>query len=214
MVINGRKWKRFGKVNDSSGPNKMSHAVVSFLIVCDHANKGSDDMHVTETGACRSHTLLRGHQQRVDVLKALKLRLVDLLYNITGRETKTQLISINCNGTFNSLRLSNRAQAVKHLPGKLGYVETRETWYLILLPDETCIAVVKIWSILMVPEVWFRKLEAWHRQIHMNRHSLIIRRELNGLIGELGIKVIQPKLAGDVGLEGRNHLLLFHLKYS
>lgn len=83
-------------------------------------------MHVTETGA-RSHTLLRGHQQRVDVLKALKLRLVDLLYNITGRETKTQSISINCNGTFNSLRLSNRAQAVKHLSGKLGYVETTET---------------------------------------------------------------------------------------
>lgn len=78
-------------------------------------------MHVTETDACRSHTLLRGHQQRVDVLKALKLRLVDLLYNI-----------------------------------------------------------------------------------------IIVRRELNGLIGELGIKVIQPKLAGDVGLEGWNHLLLLH----
>lgn len=48
----------------------------------------------------------------------------------------------------------------------------------------------------------------------MNRHSLIVRRELDGLIGELGIKVVQPKLARDVGLEGRDHLLLLHLKYS
>lgn len=47
----------------------------------------------------------------------------------------------------------------------------------------------------------------------MNRHSLIVGRQLNGLIGELGIKVIQPKLARNVGLKGRDHLLLLHLKY-
>lgn len=72
-------------------PTKRSQVLgVSFLvIVCDHANKGSDDMHVTEGRSGRSHTLLRRHQQRVDVLKAFKLRLVDLLYSITGRKANT-----------------------------------------------------------------------------------------------------------------------------
>jgi len=40
-------------------PTKWSQVVVSFLaIVCDHANKGSDDMHATETDRPFTHTPL------------------------------------------------------------------------------------------------------------------------------------------------------------
>lgn len=42
--------------------------------------------------------------------------------------------------------------------------------------------------------------------------SLIVGGELNGLIGELGVKVVQPELSWDVGLERRHHLLLLQLK--
>jgi hypothetical protein len=48
----------------------------------------------------------------------------------------------------------------------------------------------------------------------MEQDVLIIRCELDGLVGELGVKVVQAKLSGDVGLERREHLLLFHLKHT
>ena len=48
----------------------------------------------------------------------------------------------------------------------------------------------------------------------MEQDVLVIRCELDGLVGELGVKVVQAKLSGDVGLERREHLLLFHLKHT
>lgn len=41
--------------------------------------------------------------------------------------------------------------------------------------------------------------------------SLVIRRELHGLVGELGVKVFQPVIIRDLRLEGRSHLLLLQL---
>lgn len=42
--------------------------------------------------------------------------------------------------------------------------------------------------------------------------SLVIRRELHGLVSELAVKVFQPVIIQDLRLEGRSHLLLLQLQ--
>lgn len=89
-----------------------------------------------------SHALLRRHEERVDVLEALELRLVDLLDHVAATEPRGERLFSALDG----MMMDNGKNKEEEVLAALG-------------------------------------------------HLLIVGGELNGLIGELGVKVVQPELA-------------------